>query len=310
MAGARLREGNFVPEEEACMTIDLRKIVPNTKGSFYCRSFVEDNDGMIWIGTNMGLFRYSAFNNTTIRIDPEMTENKEEWNADILMLSADSDGNIWIATNGSGLFRLDVDRNEVIKFSTFHGLPDNVIYSIAEDKKGNVWMGTNGGLCCFDPETVTARNFTPKDGIQNYEYNRHSVCRLQDGQLAFGGIAGFNVFHPDSMVANASPPGMLFTDFKVFNTTYPYEHDSIFLNYDQNSISFEFTALSFFRCEYNQYAYRLSGVDRDWVYAGNRRYVSYSNLRPGKYTFQVKACNSDQVWNEVGLTGVIVIEGP
>lgn len=49
-----------------------------------------------------------------------------------------------------------------------------------------------------------------------------------------------------------------------------------------------------------QFRYRLKNVDADWVQAGTRRFAQYSFLPPGKYQFQVLACNSDGVWNENG----------
>ena len=60
----------------------------------------------------------------------------------------------------------------------------------------------------------------------------------------------------------------------------------------------------------NQYAYKMEGYDDDWIYAGTRRFASYTNLSEGNYTFRVKAANSDGIWNEVGASMSIKILPP
>jgi len=54
----------------------------------------------------------------------------------------------------------------------------------------------------------------------------------------------------------------------------------------------------------------MEGFDNDWVYSGNRRFVTYTNLDPGKYTFKVKGSNNDGIWNEKGTSIAIIISPP
>jgi signal transduction histidine kinase len=60
----------------------------------------------------------------------------------------------------------------------------------------------------------------------------------------------------------------------------------------------------------NQYAYILEGQNQDWVYAGARRHVDYTNLRGGDYVFRVKGSNNDGVWNEEGVAIHITVTPP
>jgi signal transduction histidine kinase len=71
-------------------------------------------------------------------------------------------------------------------------------------------------------------------------------------------------------------------------------------------IEIHYTALSFQAPEKNRFRYQLEGVDAGWVGAGHRRSVSYNTLAPGRYRFQVIACNNDGVWNESGATLLLV----
>lgn len=82
------------------------------------------------------------------------------------------------------------------------------------------------------------------------------------------------------------------------------------MDHNENYFSFEFSSLSFYSPDKNQYAYKLEGVDRDWVYSGPRHYVGYTNINPGHYTFRVKGTNNDGVWNQDGTYITIVIRPP
>ncbi|MFC2094579.1 response regulator, partial [Bacteroidota bacterium] len=89
------------------------------------------------------------------------------------------------------------------------------------------------------------------------------------------------------------------------------ETEEIELLYDDNVISFEFAALDFHIPEKNKYAYFMEGFDKDWTYTdANRRFVTYTNLDPGEYTFRVKGSNNDGVWNEEGASLRIIIAHP
>ena len=82
------------------------------------------------------------------------------------------------------------------------------------------------------------------------------------------------------------------------------------LSYKQNFFTFEFAALNFLFPEKNRYMYKMENLNEDWIYAGDRRYATYTNIDPGTYTFRVKACNNDGVWNDEGISILITIRPP
>jgi signal transduction histidine kinase len=101
----------------------------------------------------------------------------------------------------------------------------------------------------------------------------------------------------------------------VFNETVKLDiaisaQKQIELAHHQNSFSFSFAALDFTRPLSNEYAYRLEGIDQDWIEAGNHHYANYTHVPPGKYVFRVKGANNDGVWNETGAAVKIVITPP
>lgn len=144
--------------------------------------------------------------------------------------------------------------------------------------------------------------------------------------MYFGGIEGFNLFHPDSVHINEIVPSVKLTGFSIFNhwlksneewngkvylrTSIP-ESKAIELTSHDNVFSIEFAALSFISPQSNHYAYKLEGFDQDWTYVNaSKRFATYTNLDPGTYTFRVIASNNDGVWNESGASMSITVLPP
>jgi hypothetical protein len=174
-----------------------------------------------------------------------------------------------------------------------------------------LWLGTNRGLSRFNPEDFSCKNFTLKDGIQNYEFNTGAALKLKDGRLLFGGVNGYNVIDPATIENRKTlPPRVVITSIKAVDREIPPGDGYSKLKHTENSLTFEFAALSYYRNQYNRYAYKMNGIDADWIYSGDRRVVTYSNLKPGDYTFTVKASNSDGVWNETGAQHTFTITPP
>ncbi len=283
--------------------------------------FFEDSKNRVWIGTTFGL---NLFNRKNKKFE-QFTNDPQNSNSisypSISSIIEDKRGNIWLGT-GLGLC---VYNPELKKFKSFYesdGLPNVCIYNILNDGKGNFWASTNNGLTKFDPLKIISaekeklpslfRNFTQQDGLQSNEFNGGAAFRAKSGELFFGGINGFNRFYPEKVIDNPYIPQVEITDFKILDVAVNLGKwgDQIVLNSTQNVFSYEFAALDFTKPEKNQYAYRLEGFDKEWIYSGTRRFVSYTNLDPGHYTFHVKGSNNDGIWNESGISLPIEILPP
>ena len=229
----------------------------------------------------------------------------------------DTKGNLWLGTWGGGLCQFDYQTGKFTTYTDKHGLADNTIYSILEDNKNYLWLGTQNGLSRFDPVKKTFTNYYYKDGLQSNifaagESLRPARTKGNDGTLYFGGPNGFNFFDPDQIKRDSTLAPVVITQFKLFDSLIKGANElkEIVLDFDENYFSFEFSSLSYANPEKNQYAYKLEGVDNDWVYSGSRHYTSYTNIGPGTYIFKVKATNSDGIWNEEGVSFTIIIQPP
>ena len=229
----------------------------------------------------------------------------------------DSKGNLWLGTSGGGLCYFDYQKEIFSTFTSKHGLPGNTVYSIVEDNRNQLWLGTLNRLSRFNPATKTFTNYDYNDGLQSNAFvagdrDKGACFKGKDGTLYFGGNNGFNFFDPRQIKANSHIAPIVITQFKLFDKPVKGANElkAIVFDHNQNFFSFEFSSLSFYNSAKNQYAYKLEGVDKDWIYSGTRRYVSYTNIEPGTYTFRVKGTNNDGVWNEKETFISITINPP
>jgi ligand-binding sensor domain-containing protein/signal transduction histidine kinase len=284
----------------------------------------EDSKKNLWIGTQSGLNKirtedkvkgkFKAYHPT--ESDPNSLPSNS-----IRQIFEDRNQNIWIATD-RGLSRYMEAEDHFFTYLQKDGLPVNEINSIVEDDRGFLWIGTIKGISKFDPVQQVFTNFDRYDGLQGNEFSRYSVLKTRKGELLFGGMNGFNLFHPDHLAFNPYASQVHLTELKLFNQPVNYKApdsplqkhisatDTLTLSHRENVLTFDFVALNYTHPEQNQYAYILEGFEKEWNYVGAQRNATYTNLNPGTYVFRVKAANSDGVWNEQDTSLIVIITPP
>ncbi len=294
---------------------------PKSLSHDYVYTITETADGTMWIGTlGGGLNRFDRKSETFTSFQEDPADSSSLSNNNVWCIHEDASGDLWIGTN-NGLNKFNRTNNTFTHFEEKNGLVNNVIYGILEDSKGFLWLSSNKGLSRFDPKNGTVRNYSANDGLQSNQFGGNDHFKDSRGYMYFGGINGFNIFYPDSIRDNPYIPPIVITDFQIFNRSVGVGGDSpirrsisstrsITLAHDQNVFSFEFAALHFSSPQSNTYAYKMEGFDKEWIRSGTRRYVTYTNLDPGKYLFMVMGSNNDGVWNTQGTSIEIIIAPP
>lgn len=300
---------------------DSRSLSNNVVWSLLC-----DKQNNVWIGTRNMLNRYNRGNDNFIRYFPDSLNSNSISHHVISNLYLDSRGRIWIATLGGGINLYRRGTGDFARISKNEGLPDNSIFSITEDIKGCLWMSSIKGLTRYNPDNQIIVTYTKNTGLPDNHYNMAAGHSTSWGEVLFGGNEGLDVFYPDSIRDFIEQPPVVFTDFKLFNTSVPVnkvidkrnilpvninELDELRLKYSDNIVNIEFSILDYAFPPANQYAYKLEGFDKDWVYTdASRRYAYYTNLSPGTYTFRVKATNHNGIWTDSIKKLTLIIEPP
>lgn len=288
-------------------------------GNNYIRTFQEDAGGKMWIGTFGG--GLSVFNPSTGRFTHYTHENSSLPSNYILDIEKDKMGTLYIGTGGDGIAVLKNGSNKFENITEKDGLPNGVINKILINEDGNLWISTNTSISFLNPSKGQINTYTAQNGLQEGAFLPRSGIMTEEGEIYFGGEAGFNYFNPATLKKNNNIPPLVFTWLKVNNKLIqPGEENNVLphaLNYTEKlslrynqTFSIAFEALDFTNPANNKYLYMMEGYDNNWIEADNDHTASYAHLPPGKYTFRVKASNNDGVWNEAGRSLQITIAPP
>ncbi|MFK7920381.1 MAG: two-component regulator propeller domain-containing protein [Bacteroidia bacterium] len=302
-----------------------------------------DQKGRFWLSSKLGLSRgyfnsegQIAFRHLLLPpIDSAFLKGQA-----VKMFHQDSAGIFWLASEG--LYRVElmpgaeqspwqegVSPYLPIRWEHFgvaDGLTNEVIYGILGDANGDLWLSHNEGLDRFDPETGSFRNYRAEDGLQSNEFSANAFAYGKDGYLYFGGIEGFSRFHPDSVRDADHVPRAMISELSLYNQkvkvgqkipqsptilsesiTYTQQLN---LSWRDYVVGFDFVGIGYGDTERYQYAYQMQGLDEDWQYVGQRRFVTYTNLDPGDYLFKLKAANEDGIWQQEPTTLRIHVSTP
>jgi len=282
----------------------------------------QDSQGDIYFGTlNNGLFCLKNKDLASMKFceyDTTETASSDLNKPSYYKFNEDLYNILWAASN-RGLCKIipETCRSEIVYDSS--GMFDNGIYQVFSDSKGNLWLCGNIGLIRYQPDKQSIKTFSYKDGMPFENIVVRYWYQSEDGRIFIGGWLGdgkgFFYFHPDDITDNENIPQVAITEFNIGNN--PIVVDSnisaikhITLKYNQNFFSFRFSAMDYVNPEKNLYAYYLEGLDKNWIYSGNRRFANYTSVPPGQYTLHVKGSNNDGYWNEEGVTMRISVLPP
>ena len=127
------------------------------------------------------------------------------------------------------------------------------------------------------------RVYDSDDGLQSKQYNYNAYYKSKSGEMFIGGIYGLNAFFPEKIKENPYIPQIAITNLKIFNTTVPIgknfrdriilsksitQSDELIFSYNDDVLTFEFSAFHYANNSKNQYAYILEGFEKKWNYTG------------------------------------------
>jgi ligand-binding sensor domain-containing protein/class 3 adenylate cyclase/predicted metal-dependent HD superfamily phosphohydrolase len=329
-------EQYFIGTKSGVVLVDLKtqKATPFEHSSVHkkhtitagaCRYIYKDKQKNIWFSTGAGqLSKLVTPSAGEIKIIPfhqakALVKFTKEY---INCMTQTTSTDYWFGTFGAGLFHWNSKTNAVSVYTTKHGLPNNVVYSVLEDKNKKLWLSTNKGLCRFDPATKTTFNYTEKDGLMSNEFNLGASLLSVSGEFYFGGIYGFNYFKPENLQLYTPTVEVAITKFKLDKDwIHPSDKESpilrpiaqtayIELNYKQRNFTVYFQPSNLSNPELVNYKYILVGADEGEITIGNTNELRFSSLSPGEYTLKIFARIARGNWSEKPAVLTIHIHPP
>ena len=274
-------------------------------------SIVEDENGNIWLGYfRGGLFEFkenpAVLQNSSFTRHPYLNEeagyNKTYGIKD---MAADGDGVLWLIDSRSKLSKFHTED----KAYSLSGLLENTIaQSIIVQNKYNIWISTNNGLVHLNDKYSIVKTYYKTDGFQDDVFLPRSSFKDKQGLLYFGGVKGLNYFDPEKIHKKETSARLHINDIEILNrpasslipdqiSSGAFDAEHLKLKFDQSSFSFRFSAIDNILSSNYYYTYRLKGFNDEWIPTQNMRVATYTNIPPGRYTFQVRAGSKKGIWD-------------
>ena len=336
---------------------NFRQILSEDKSRTDVRSFHEDKQGNIWVGTSEGVYLIDS-DSKTIKAHYNLENNLAR------CVLKDSEEQIWVGFFGGGLGLYDSQLQSIRLFNVLAKFPSNTInalyedsrkrlwvatgeglvcfpsltdsnykvyqresglanthiQAISEDKAGNIWVSTNKGISCLVGNKDIFYNYDHHDNLPMGSFSRGSVAYGQDGNFYFGSINGLCCFNPEIVLQERKSPPAFITNIEITDPLNKPEkgqnaialngQKSIQLKYTQNSFSIRFNIQNYALVNQVEYAYMLKGLKNSWYTLTDPNNVTFRNLPPGKYQFQVKTRMRNQEWSDEATSLDIRIAPP
>jgi ligand-binding sensor domain-containing protein len=269
------------------------------------KGFAEIN-GMIWYTSNEGLIGYQDAQN--IKHLNKTNGFPEDY---LTCLSKGSQQDLWIGSE-EGIIHYAPKTGQFSVHRISEQLSANIINFLVNENDERLWIGTDNGLFSLDlveyytNNEVMIQSFNQHDGIISNECNQNASYVDRDGNVWFGTNGGLIKYSNDyNKRTNSEVLGVSFNDiqqnFESILTQVALRVEDPEQNtfqYNESRVTFRYTAIHFTNPDKVSFSHRLMGLDEGWSPATNEQYITFSNLAPGDYAFEVRARINNGDWSE------------
>jgi len=258
---------------------------------------IEDNLGQIWVGAYLGgIFKLEQ--NEFIKMNEKLGIKDD----DVFSLVKTRTGTIYAGAL-DGVYQINPATLQTFHFNEEKGLSSNLVYTLLLSNNDNIlWVGTNQGankinLFEFNQTgSISITHYGEADGFKGVECNTGSWAD-EDGIIWFSTVSGLVRYNPEQYTLNDKEAKLNFTGLKLFYSDTTLSNN-VSLSHDYNNISFQYSGICLTNPEKVKYIHKLEGFDKYWSPETEENETRYSNLPPGSYTFKVRCCNNENIWNQ------------
>lgn len=271
----------------------------------------ETNDGELLIVTRDGLSEYTDGELKLVQIDKDVFDKR------VNTAIKDKLGNYWIGYSGHGLLRIATNGSKMF-VTTQQGLSSDLIYNILIDSDNNLIVGSERGVdkLILDEygRVIRIKSYGQKEGFRGLETTYNNIFKDDENTIWFGTDDGVFKYDASKELKNEVEPITYISGLKLFYNEVDWSQytdeisswlnipEKIELPYSENNLIIEYFGVSLSNPEQVRYRFRLIGLETGWSPVTDRTEAVYTNLAPGKYTFEVKAANNDEVWSTMPAT--------
>ncbi|MCD7100036.1 ATP-binding protein [Stenotrophomonas sp. MMGLT7] len=278
----------------------LRHIAPGTHGLAQRLTVSEMRigpDGAIWLATSEGLKRWNAAADSFEQVPGAPL-------AAVYAFQVADTSVAWLAGMGAlEKYLWDGRRLQLLdRIGRDQQFPALAPTGLVVDASGVAWVASMRGLIRVDPATRAIRIYGAHDGISNPQLRQQTLLQSRGGQIVGATPDGLILFEPHRVrPATRQPPlAIEHVGVRRGERAVDLTHAGRMLIEDgDRDLQVVAHLLSFSDADANQYRFRLSGYDPDWVDVGSSGERLFSRLPPGRYLLEVQGQTADGVWSQV-----------
>ncbi len=259
-----------------------------------------DSKNSIWVGTtDCGLHRYFPDSDTSKAYFADADQYTGLTSNEVSDICEDMSGQIWVLTNT--LQKYDPSNGEFSSYGFKEGFYTTQPAAILPDNQDNLWISTRGdGLFKFNIQSEVFTQYLKQDGLQSNTFSKARL-KLENGNLFFGGVNGFNLFQPEQIVVDTMVPRPFFGRFFIYDHIYSHDlnqQNFLTLEPDEKVFTIELNSSDLVNPERYVYQCKLEGFDEDWVDIDNKqRKVRFAAVPSGYYTLQYRIGDRNGNWS-------------
>ena len=295
-----------------------KDVILQDTGIPYTANFTPDKEGFIWVGSKEGTI-YRLRYDDGIKTDRMLQLTSIDKTERIVSIYADTDNNLWCATSQGRLLVSDQAKRTLTDKTEACGMNGEAIMNILGNRE-YLWIVTNQSITRHNLINGNNEKLFASDENISVTAFRQKAAFCDGNSIYVGGHGGFISIGPDKGDKNREHlyPVQI-TDVRANNRSLLFEADSCgqtgsmhqcTFNPEDENIEIQFSSLKYTGSKKIKYAYRMQGVDKDWIHIDDGKHSAfYNKLGKGEYTFQVKATDGKGNWNEA-VTSMTIIKLP
>lgn len=270
----------------------------------------EDTDGYIWMSSSTnGLYRISPgfSSDTEVKTDNYNKETCELISNNVLTVCCDHNRNIWFGLKDGSIIGGNTRELTFKDYTQEFNMNGETIQDILADNKDNILVSTNKRVIVYNKKVGSSRDYSVDDDLIVNSF-RTGACfsDTKNEMFYFGGNKGICVFlSPAFTTQKSAGTKVTVSDVKLNgqsllstlnNSKFGIVSQKLSLSPGDRNIELDFTALNYTYPGKIRYAYKMEGIDKDWIYT-NRQFATYNQLKKGNHVFQVKATDENRIWH-------------
>lgn len=264
-----------------------------------------DHETAVWLGSHNGLlFKFCLQQKSFCEVNRVSVSSSQILFPYITALKLDSQGQLWVATQGEGLLVYTPStRNFKRPFSWRH-LSDN-IYQLERSGDHYLWTSTHNGVYMINTNDQSIKDFPGDAYPMCKEFNQGASSITPDGHILMGGSNGFIVFEPQDRFAHTNYPKPILSSYiflennafsigerinaVTFNT-----NDTIYIPKNVESIRLHARILNYQNARKNALSWKINLLDSIWRIAASSSPIIYSTIPPGKHELIIRALDEEK----------------